>query len=174
MTRFSYISIVNENDYFYQFLVRYKNRHKLIIISHREQKQYNVVLIKYKKSSLYVQRQTDKILKSIREFVKAYMNDIIVFSKTLSKHLNHLRKMFILFRQKRINLNPKKSFLSYSFVILFEQRIDSLSLFTSEKKLVIITTLRFSKTLRQLKTFLKLINWFRLSIFKYAQRANSL
>ena len=36
VTRFSYIFIMNGNDYFHQFLVRYKNRHKFIIISHRE------------------------------------------------------------------------------------------------------------------------------------------
>ena len=148
VTRFSYIFIVNENGYFYQFLVRYKDRYKFIIIFHREQKQYNVAFMKYKKSSPYVQRQTNKIFKFIREFVKAYVNDMIVFLKTLSKYLNHLRKMFTLFRQKRINLNFKKSFLNYFFVILFGQRVDSLSLFTFEKKLAIITTLRFLKTLR--------------------------
>ena len=86
------------------------------------------------------------------------MNNIIVFSKTLSKHLNHLKKMFILFRQKKISLNFKKSFLGYFFVILLEQRVDFLNLFTFEKKLIIIITLRFSRTLRQLKTFLKLID----------------
>ena len=72
---------------------------------------------------------------------------MIVFSKTLSEHLNYLRKIFTFFHQKRINLNLKKLFLNYFFVILFEQRVDFLSLFIFEKKLVIIITLRFSKTL---------------------------
>ena len=62
----------------------------------------------------------NKILRLIREFVKAYINNIIVFLKTLSEHLNHFGKMFIFFRQKRINLNFKKSFLGYSFVIFLE------------------------------------------------------
>ena len=88
ITNFFYIFIMNENDNFYQFLVRYKNRYKFIIISHREQKQYNVAFMKYKESSSYVQKQTNKIFRPIREFVKVYINDIIVFSKTLSKHLN--------------------------------------------------------------------------------------
>ena len=111
---------MNENDYFYQFFIHYKNRYKFIIIFHREQKQYNVIFIKYKKSSPYIQKQTNKIFKFIREFVKVYINDMIVFSKTLLKHLNHLKKKFTLFRQKRINFNFKKSFLNYFFVIFFE------------------------------------------------------
>ena len=48
---------MNENDYFYQFFIRYKNRYKFIIISHREQKQYNVAFIKYEKLSSYVQNK---------------------------------------------------------------------------------------------------------------------
>ena len=72
---------------------------------------------------------------------------MIIFSKTLLKHLNHFKKMFILFRQRKINLNLKKLFLNYFFVILFGQRIDFLNLFTFEKKLVVIMTFRFSKIL---------------------------
>ena len=90
------------------------------MIFYREQKQYNVILIKYKESSPYIQKQINKIFKLIREFVKVYINNIIVFSKMLLKHLNYLRKIFTLFRQKRINLNFKKLFLNYFSVILLE------------------------------------------------------
>ena len=33
---FSYISTMNDNDYFHQFLIRYKDKHKFIIVSHRK------------------------------------------------------------------------------------------------------------------------------------------
>ena len=33
---FSYISTMNNNGYFHQFLMRYKDKHKLIIIFHRK------------------------------------------------------------------------------------------------------------------------------------------
>ena len=64
--------------------------------------------------------------------------------------------MFKLFQQRRISLNLKKSFLDYSSVILLEQRVDSLGLFTSKEKLTVITSLHFPKSLRELETFLKL------------------
>ena len=171
---FPYISTVDGNGYFHQFLVRYKDRHKLTVVSHRGQEQYNVALMGYKGSPPYVQRQTDKILRPVREFVKAYVDDMIAFSKTLSQHLEHLRSMFALFREKRISLNPKKSFLGYPSVVLLGQRVDSLGLSTSEEKLAAITSLRFPKTLRELETFLGLTGWLRSSIPKYAQRANAL
>ena len=65
--------------------------------------------------------------------------------------------MFFLFRQRRINLNFKKSCLNYSFVILLKQRIDFLNLFISKEKLTIITSFNFLKSLYKIKTFLELI-----------------
>ena len=171
---FPYISTVDGNGYFHQFKVRYKDRHKLTVVSHRGQEQYNVALMGYKGSPPYVQRQTDKILRPIRDFAKAYVDDMIAFSKTLPEHLEHLRRMFALFRQHRISLNPKKSFLGYPSVTLLGQRVDSLGLSTSEEKLKAITSLRFPRSLRELETFLGLTGWLRSSIPRYAQRANAL
>ena len=59
------------------------------------------------------------MLRSFYDFIKTYIDDIINFSRILIKHFEHLRKLFILFREYRINFNFIKSFLEYSFVILF-------------------------------------------------------
>ena len=59
------------------------------------------------------------MLKSFYNFVKIYINNIIAFSRILTKYFEYLRKFFILFRERRVNFNFNKSFLEYSFVILF-------------------------------------------------------
>ena len=46
------------------------------------------------------------MLKPFKDFAKAYVDDIIIFSKTLEEHLEHLEKVFTLFRQKRVSLAP--------------------------------------------------------------------
>ena len=98
MTNFFYIFIVDAIDWFHQFNVRNVDRNKCTIINHRDQKKSNVVLMSYKDSSFYMQRQIDKILRSYKKFVKAYVDDIIIYSRSLSQHLTHLRKLFELFR----------------------------------------------------------------------------
>ena len=165
----SFISIVNVVDWFHQFKIKRSNRHMFTIISHRDQKQSNVTLINFKNSSFYVQRQTDQILRSYRDFSRVYMNDIIVFSKTLKKHIAHLRQIFQLFANKRDNLTFNKSFLNYSFIMLLEQRVDNLDLSTSIEKIITIIFLRFSQSLKNLKHFLDLIDWLRHCINRYAQ-----
>jgi hypothetical protein len=94
VTECQYISIVNVLKYFYQWAVKFDDRHKLTMISHRDQKQFNVCVMSYKNSSSYVQRQTNLMLKNLRDFVRAYMNDIVIFFKTLNDHLLHLKKIF--------------------------------------------------------------------------------
>ena len=128
----------------------------------------------YKGSPPYVQRQTDKLLRPYRSFAKAYVDDMIVFSKTLAEHLQHLRTLFKLFQDRRISLSPGKSFLGYPTVILLGQRVDSLGLTTSEEKLAAISGLSFPRTLRDLEVFLGLTGWLRSSIPRYAQLAQPL
>ena len=89
-----YISIIDAVNWFHQFNVQRKNRHKFTIVTHREQKKFNVIFMNYKNSFSYVQRQTNKLLRSYKQFVKTYVNDIIIHFKTLQKHLNHLRIFF--------------------------------------------------------------------------------
>ena len=128
----------------------------------------------YKGSPPYVQRQTDKLLRPYKEFARAYVDDIIVYNRTLEEHLNHLATIFQLFRDKRVSLAPTKSYLGYPSVILLGQRVDSLGMSTSAEKIAAITSLRFPYTLRDLEIFLGLTGWLRSSVSHYAQRASSL
>ena len=171
----SYISIIDVVSWFHQFNVQRRDRHKFTIVIHREQEKFNVVFMNYKNSFSYVQRQTDKLLRSYKQFAKTYVNDIIIHFKILQKHLNHLRIFFFqMFRIKRINLIATKFFLIYSSVTLLNQRIDNLDMFIIVEKIIAIISLRFLFSFRDLEIFMKLIDWLRSSISRYAQRIQSL
>lgn len=171
---FPYISIVDATGYFYQFLVQRRDRHKLTVVSHRGQEQFNVAIMGYKGSPLYVQRQTDHIFREIRERSRAYVDDIITFSEDLSRHLNDLRKLFTICQNRRVTLSPDKSFLGYPNVMLLGQRVDSLGLSTAEEKIKAIKALKFPATLQDLQIYLGLTGWLRSSIPRYAQLAQPL
>ncbi len=171
IARYSHIFIVDAIDYFHQFLVHWSNHSKFIIVSHRDQEKFNVTLMKYKRSLSYVQRQTDAMLHSYRKFTHAYINNIIIFSLILKNYLQHLRNIFDLFRAWCVSLIFNKSFLDYSSIILLNQWVNSLRIFTFKNKIKIIISLQFSDNLRDLKTFLDLIEWLCFSISWYAQRA---
>ena len=146
-----------------------KNRYKQTIIIHQNQKQFNVIVMKFKNFSIYVQKQTDFMLKNFRDFVKIYINDIVFFSTFLNQHIEHLNKNFQRFFKYDVILNFKKSFFEYSSIILFDQIVNVFEMITSEKKFAVIIKLVFSKIFKKLKIYVKLINWMRNYISYYAQ-----
>ena len=128
----------------------------------------------FKNSSSYVQRQIDNLLRSHRVFARAYVNDIIIFSKTLFDHVKHLHKIFDLLNFKSVLLSSKKSFLNYSTVMLFDQKMNVFDLITTIDKLEAITKLDFFYTFKNLEIYLSLIEWFRDFIVWYAQKVDAL
>ena len=76
--------------------------------------------MKFKNSSLYVQRQINNLLRSHRQYAKVYVDDIVIFFKILKEYVDHLRTIFHLLNFKKVILFSKKSFLGYLFVILLE------------------------------------------------------
>ena len=169
-----YISTVDAVGWFHQFLVKRRDRPKFTVVSHRGQEESNVALMGFKGSPPYVQRQTDQMLRPYREFSRAYMDDIIIFSKELDDHIQHLRSVFQLFQKRRVNLAPTKSFLGYPSITLLGQKVDSLGLSTTAEKIAAITSLQFPASLRELEYFLGLTGWLRHCIERYAQLAKPL
>ena len=137
-----YIFVIDCAVFFYQWKMHSSNKHKLIVIIHREQKTFNVIVMKYRNFSFYVQRQINRILRSYR-FAKTYMNDIVIFFKTLQKHLNHLRQIFDVLSVNNISMNSNKAYIEYSSVNLLKQHVNFFELVTKNQKLKIIAKFTF-------------------------------
>ena len=119
-----YIIVLNCSIFFYQWKVHSKNRHKLTVITHRDQKNFNVIVMNYKNSSTYVQRQIDRLFRFYRVFAKIYVNDIVIHSCILQKHFEHFRKIFDMLRVNNIFLKSKKFSLIISlFICLIKKSI---------------------------------------------------
>ncbi len=141
--QFDVISLIKECNYlfvidcvffFYQWRVHFDDKHKLTVVSHREQETFQIAIMSYKNSSSYVQRQIDKIFRELI-FVKAFIDNIIIFSKDLDEHIAHLNTIFRILTSNDISINSKKAFLSYNSMQLLEQKVNSLELFIDEEKL---------------------------------------
>ena len=121
----------------------------------------------FKNLSSYVQRQIDNIFRLYRQYVRAYVNNIMIFNKTLKKHVQHLHAMFGLLNFKKMTLSLKKSFLDYSIVILLKQKINVFDFIVATDKIIAIQKLDFLYTLTNLKFYLKLTKYFCNYIFYY-------
>lgn len=55
----------------------------------------------------------DRRLYIYRPFLKAFVDDIIIYLATEEEHLEHLRLVLTLLRRSGLSLSAKKSFLGY-------------------------------------------------------------
>ena len=124
--------------------------------------------MKYKNNFAYVQRQIDRLLRKYRRYARVYVNDIVIFFKTVEKHAIHLRAVFEMFQINTIFIKLIKTFFDYFSIALLEQKMNFFDLFTSIDKLKIIVKIQFSKTFRFLKIYFEFIEYFREYVFFYA------
>ena len=110
----------------------------------------------YRNSFSYVQRQIDRVLRLYKQFVKTYINDIVIFSKLLQKHFDHFQKIFDVFAHNNIAVNSKKTYIEYFSVKLLKQQVNFFDLIADKDKLKVIAHITFSTTFKQFETYLKL------------------
>lgn len=122
----------------------------------------------------YVHKRIDIIFCPFREFARAYIDDIVIFSTSFEEHVVHLHCVFSFFQSIGMRLNLKKSYLRYLSVHLLGQRVTGLGLTTSEEKIAAIAKLTFPTTLKALETYLGMTGWLRDYIPFYAQKTKPL
>ena len=121
----------------------------------------------YKNFPAYVQCQIDRLLWLYHDYIKAYVDDVVIFSKTLDEHLVHLWSVFSMFIKSGISIQPTKAYLVYPSVQLLGQKVSFLRLATSEEKLLAISKLTFPRNLRELKMYLGLTEWLQEYVLHY-------
>jgi hypothetical protein len=133
-----FISVIDVVVFFYQFRVRKANKHRLTVVSHREQEYFFVTFMRFKNFSTYAQRRIDMILRNMKSFCKAFIDDITIFSNILDEHLQHLVLIFKRLFDYNIRLNSDKAFLSFSSIALLDQHVDEFDLHATKDKIAAI------------------------------------
>src|SRR5437667_3983141 len=112
--------------------------------------------MKFINSIIYVQQQLDNKFRNFCRFCRIYIDNIIIISTMLEKHMKHLDKIFSKLTKFHISLALIKSYISFLNVKLLEQQVDNLDILTSKTKLETLFNLKFSQILQQLKSYLEL------------------
>jgi hypothetical protein len=117
---FKFIFVVDVAVFFYQFRIRIIDKHKLIVVFHREQEYFFVTFMSFRNSSTYAQRRINMILNDLKHCCKAFIDDIIVFFATFEPHIEHLSLIFQRLLDYDIRLNSCKTFLRFSSIVLLD------------------------------------------------------
>lgn len=116
----------------------------------------------------YVQWRIDLLLKDCRSFARAYIDDVVVFSKILEEHKAHLHTVLSIFKRARICMNPTKSYIGFPSVRLLGQVVSAFGMTTAPEKTEAIAAWTFPKNLAKLESWLGATGWLRFYIPRYA------
>lgn len=92
-----------------------------IVVTYRSQETFQVPIMGYINSVVYVQWEIDNIFWDIQAWVQTYIDNIICSTRSLPDLLQKLRILFEIFLEYNISIKPTKSYLNYPDVGLLGQ-----------------------------------------------------
>ncbi|KAL7297542.1 hypothetical protein TKK_0009902 [Trichogramma kaykai] len=116
------------------------------------------------------QRMMDKILmKYLYKFCFVYMDDIVIFSKSLQEHLQHIKLIFEELKQFNLKMQLDKSEFLRKEVPFLGHIITSDGIKPNPEKIKAIVEYPIPKTQKEIKAFLGLSGYYRKCIKDYAK-----
>ncbi|GBG74618.1 hypothetical protein CBR_g19025 [Chara braunii] len=94
-------------------------------------------------------------------FVVVYLDDILVFSRTLQEHQGHLRQVLEKLREANFKINAKKCKWAKTQVLYLGHVLDGDGIKPEDSKIAAIRDWPTPRTLTELRSFLGLANYYR-------------
>lgn len=106
------------------------------------------------------QRFIDEVLRGLT-FAYAYIDDILIASENEEEHLEHLKLVFERFKDYSVLINMDKCQFGVNQLEILGHVIDSTGIKPLDNKIVAIKDFPMPTSLRQLRRFLGLVNFYR-------------
>ena len=105
------------------------------------------------------QRFMDQVLRGLN-FVFVYIDDILIASSDVDEHFSHLRQVFSRFVSYGITINPDKCVFGVSSIEFLGHVVDSVGIRPLPDKVKAITDFPFPQSVKSLRRFLGMANYY--------------
>ena len=120
------------------------------------------------------QRTMNHVLRSCQQFSRAYIDDVVVFSRNWSDHLQHLGKVFTQLEQAGLSLKVKKCQFGQSKVHYLGHVIGGGRIEPEPMKIVAVRNYPRPVTKKDVRAFLGLVGYYRRFIPQFSSIATPL
>lgn len=116
------------------------------------------------------QRMMDEILREyLYKFCFVYMDDVVIFSRSLSEHIDHIRLIFKKLKEVNLKVQPDKSEFLCKEVAFLGHIITSDGIKPNPSKIETVQRYPIPKTQKEIKAFLGLVGYYRRFIQNFAK-----
>ena len=162
---------------YWQIKVKSASQEKTAFITHQGLYEFKVMPFGVMNAPAVFQRLMQRVLMKLKvseEFTAVYLDDIIIFSKTLQDHLKHLKTVFSCLREASLKLKPIKCRFICQEVEYLGHIVTPKGLKPNTRNLIAVKEFPAPSNLKQLRQFLGLTSHYRRFILNYARIAEPL
>jgi hypothetical protein len=160
---------------FWQIETHPNDKHKSAFLTHDGLFEFNVMPMGLKNSPATFQRMMDTVLSGLQwRFALAYMDDVLVYSETPEEHFQHLTQVLSRLAESGLTIKPKKTFAFATSLKYLGYMIDDKGTRPHPERIKAVQQIEVPKTVKALRSFLGLINFYRRFIYRLAQIASPL
>lgn len=171
-----FFSTMDANKWYHQFEIDERHCHLTAFVTQQEgQWQFKRVPFGLQNAPPFFQRSMDSLLGSFRwPFCLAYIDDIVIWSKTWPDHLAHIRTVLSCFQNVGWTLDGHKCNWGLQSVDLLGLWVTRLGLRTLADKTAAVSALPFPRTIKELQVILGKFSYYRQFIPRFASVAEPL
>ena len=133
--------------------------------------QFNVMPFGLQGAPATFQRLMNRVLNGLEEFSGAYLDDLIIFSRTWDEHLHHLSAVLDRIRAAGLTAKMKKCQFGTSQCLYLGHMVGGGNVSPDLSKMDAVSAMGVPKTKKQVRTFLGLTGYYRRFIPNYSSIA---
>eukprot|EP00877_Chromochloris_zofingiensis_P004819 jgi/Chrzof1/14338/UNPLg00612.t1 len=107
-------------------------------------------------------------------FAKAYVDDVIIYSKNAAKHADHIKQVLKCLQEVGLRVHPDKSVFGASALEFLGFMVSKYGLTPSQAKVAAIRQLPIPRTVTELRSVLGFMNYYRVFMPNFSATANPL
>ena len=165
---YGFFSKLDLKSGFWQIPVKEEDRHKTAFVTEGGLYEWNVLAQGLKNSPPSFQRVMAEVLAPCRAFSLIYIDDIIIFSRSINEHVQHLSQVLSLLSRHNFQVNPPKCNICHERIEYLSHVITRDSVMPSQDKIRAIMQLREPRKLTEANKFIGGLSWYRKYLPRFA------
>ena len=164
---------------FWQIRVHPDSQAKTAFVTHHGLHEFRVMPFGLKNAPAAFQRLMHRVVADLNlaegpDFVSAYIDDVLVFSRTLQEHLHHLEMVIAKLVEFHLKLKPSKCRFIWQKVSYLGHVITACGLKTSEEHVQAVKEFATPGDVHAVRRFLGLASYYRRFVPSFAKLAHPL